>query len=87
MNDLSEICFTYVESMNEIGLIKRGESGYYRTEYAPLDNTLDTKAFVKELNKRLGLSDEEIIAMEIGSMFGWDVPGANPDSWRGEVHE
>ncbi len=32
----------------------------------------------KELNAKIGVTPAQAEAMMIGSMFGWDVPGANP---------
>lgn len=81
------VCFVYVKSENEIGLIKYGETGYYRTDYEPLQTVEDNERFVKWLNDGLALTDNEIYAMEIGSMFGWDAPGANPDFYKGANHE
>jgi hypothetical protein len=50
-------------------LISAGESGYY-----PLPPHFDVEAF----NKRNGITCAEVDAMVIGSMFGWNSPGANP---------
>lgn len=35
------------------------------------------------LNLALGITDWRVRqAMEVGSQFGWDCPGANPDSYN-----
>jgi hypothetical protein len=51
---------------NSVILIVRGELGY-----RPFKE-IDVEAF----NSRHGLSPDEVEAMLVGSMFGWDCPGA-----------
>jgi hypothetical protein len=51
--------------------VKRGESGYY---------PIYTHLTADELNKGK-VTPPQREAMLIGSMFGWDVPGANPDHY------
>ncbi len=66
------------EPGQRIGIIKRGESGYYRTDFdhRSMDDDF-VKAFVDDANKRLGVTSAQATAMQIGSMMGWDVPGAD----------
>lgn len=49
-------------------LLKRGERGYWIVE------GMDPDAF----NKQRGISHAQVEAMVAGSMFGFDVPGADP---------
>lgn len=70
LQKLPEVCVTLDAVTGETILIKRGVSGYY-----PLPGR-DADAF----NKRHGVTKAQVMAMEIGSMFGWDVPGADPDT-------
>ena len=37
---------------------------------------------VDDFNNTRGITPAQVLAMEIGSMFGWDVPGADPDYWQ-----
>lgn len=53
-------------------ILKRGVQGYWP---APRSN-FDVDGF----NARHGVTAAQREAMEIGSMFGWDVPGADPDN-------
>ena len=83
---LPELCYTMVSGNapgERIGIIKRGESGYYLTDF---DSKTTSKEIVEEcvaeFNKRLGVKPSQVEAMEIGSMFGWDVPGADPDKFK-----
>jgi hypothetical protein len=60
-----------------IGLVKLGETGYYPAEgYDCANDTIkQVEDRVKELNDRIGVPSEVGISAT-GSMFGWDVPGA-----------
>ena len=49
--------------------VKRGESGFY-----PIRTTLTAD----ELNEKAGVTEFQREAMQLGSMMGWDAPGAHP---------
>lgn len=55
--------------------VRRGVMGFYPI-YTPLK--ADT------LNKREGTTPQQLEAMKFGSLFGWEVPAANPDRWGPE---
>lgn len=77
-----------------VSLVRRGVKGHYPQEpmpaelrhikakgdYAALHEA--GRVFVAEMNKRAGVTPEQAEAMQIGSMFGWEVPGADPDMHR-----
>lgn len=79
---LPDVCWTVVHGAKpgaRIGCIKRGESGYYRSDYdQPEFTDAAVAALVNHMNMKLGLTKAQVTAMEIGSMMGWHVPGANP---------
>lgn len=62
-----------------VAAIKRGQAGFYpfTTDSDPL--AIDDPAlYCENYNARMGVKPSEVRAMEMGSMFGWDLPGANP---------
>lgn len=72
--NLPDYCFAQdVMCPDEIIILKYGESGYYKTEHS--GNCMD-------YNEKIGVTEAEMQAMKTGSMFGWDVPGANPEFYK-----
>jgi len=55
-----------------IALVKRGERGYFSTNWTAED--------MERYNNANNVTQKQINAMLMGSMFGWDVPGADPDN-------
>ena len=76
---LPELCYGILNSTNEIIILKRGEKGYYPTGYEPAKNREAGDEWCDLLNEQLGVTKPQRKAMEVGSMFGFDVPGINPD--------
>lgn len=60
-----------------VHLLKRGSVGYwlFRVKQTPEE----AKAFCASHNE--GVTPAQLAAMEAGSHFGWDIPGANPDNY------
>jgi hypothetical protein len=82
-----DLCAVYLGSAKpgeRIGLIKRGETGYYQCDYDSDRASNETaRAMADHINARLGVTEAQALAMAIGSMCGWDVPGADPDRHAG----
>ena len=75
----------FVNEMREYGPLRNGRAMY---DYCyPSDWSTNDKEQNVELadynNERLGVTPEQRPAMEVGSMAGWDVPGADPANYGG----
>ena len=81
---MAERCYVYVATENMIGIVVRGEKGYY-PYVKPRVSGEEARKAVDELNADIGVSKAEAMAMEIGSMFGWNVPGAKVETWEGRL--
>ena len=76
-SSLPEQCYVFVQTENCVGIVKKGESGFYRTDIQG-GKPSETNALVNEMNEKLGLSKGQAEAMKAGSMFRWDAPAADP---------
>lgn len=65
--DLPEYCYSRLPTTGEPILIKRGSTGYWPAH---------TRIEPESLNA--GLTAAQVAAMEAGSHFGFDIPGADP---------
>ncbi len=79
-SSLPDDCFVYIESTNEIGLIKKGAEGYFQTDYA-VDDKEENINNVNMLNNSRKITPAQFEAMKAGSMFGWAVPAADPKNY------
>jgi hypothetical protein len=97
ISKLPDWCYGMLLTDLSLIVIKVGESGYYPggtlkpmeqqllakiqalTDYNVKKEQMD--AFVDILNLNLKISPAVRRSMEMGSMFGWEVPGADPDAY------
>ena len=77
---LPDTCFVYLPTTQEIGIVKKGESGYYRSDLSTV-YWEEGQDFVEELNQQRGVTKAQASAMQAGSMFGWDAPAADPSMY------
>ena len=73
-------------STGQLICIKRGESGYYPSKWDTGDKERNVE-LADELNENLGVTPIQRQAMEVGSMAGWDVPGADPKRYEGHQEQ
>ena len=78
---LPELCFSTLITTGQLICIKRGETGYYPSDWDTGDKEKNVE-LADELNKEMGVTPAQRRAMEIGSMAGWDVPGADPANYE-----
>ena len=76
-NELPDTCLSVLASTGQLIIIKKGEHGYYPTDW-DTGNRAENREIADTHNKRRGISDIQETAMIAGSMFGWTLPGASP---------
>ena len=81
VESLPEMCFSVLPTTGDLICIKRGESGYYPSDWNTGDRTRNQK-LADYHNQELGVTKAQQRAMEAGSMFGWDCPGADPKTYE-----
>ncbi len=83
---LPELCFSTLASTGALICIKRGESGYYPSDWDTGDPARN-KELADYNNQRLGVTAAQRLAMEAGSMHGWDCPAADPKTYEQETFQ
>lgn len=79
-SSLPDRCYSTLDSTGEVIIIQKGDTGYYHIDIS--DDTKEAnRALVDEQNAKMGVSRAQEEAMKAGSMFGWDVPAADPKNY------
>ena len=79
-SSLPEQCYGTLLDTGKIVIYKRGETGYYKTDI-PYTGKDEARALVDEYNTKAGVTKAQEAAMAAGSMFGFDVPAADPANY------
>ena len=76
-------CYSVIKSTGDLIDIHAGESGYYPHNGSTFDKGKN-RELAGRFNTRLGISRGMEEAMHSGSMFGWDVPLAQPENYNAD---
>lgn len=76
-NELPDFCLSTIPSTGQLIILKKGVRGYYASGW-DTGNREENQNIAQEHNRRRGISDIQEAAMSAGSMFGWNLPGADP---------
>lgn len=79
-SSLPEQCYSALLDTGAVVILKRGETGYYKTDI-PFQDKDAAKQLVAEYNDKQGVTKAQSEAMKAGSMFGFAVPGADPKNY------
>ena len=74
-------CFSTLPSSGELILLTRGEKGYTPCPQFSVADAEKNRQFAEESNGKNGITKAQEAAMLIGSMFGWQVPAADPKNY------
>ena len=75
---LPDTAYALLDSDGSIIRIQRGITGYWPCNFGSGPHS---QATVDALNADKGVSKAQAEAMKVGSMFGWNCPGADPASY------
>lgn len=82
---LPEYCHGVLKYTGERILIRFGADIYDSfPQYG--SNTVENREYANEQNSSLGLTVEQVAAMENGVIYGWDTPMSNPVNYDGSGH-
>lgn len=77
---LPEMCYYTSSVSGEIVRLFRGVMGYQETRL-PITDKEEARKMAQSFNEKLGVSKAQAEAMYCGSLFGFHVPGADPDNY------
>ena len=80
---LPEHCYAVLPGSGQLVEVRRGEKGYYPCAYSTGDREYN-KVLANQFNAHEGISKAQAAAMLAGSMFGWNVPAADPACYNAE---
>ena len=79
-SSLPKQCYSLLLDTGNVVILKRGETGYYKTDI-PHTSKEEARALVEEYNRKLGVTRAQEEAMKGGSMSGFDKPIADPANY------
>ncbi|MDD4474933.1 MAG: hypothetical protein PHV95_03950 [Eubacteriales bacterium] len=82
---LPVMCYSTLPSTGELIVIKRGENGYRKADHR-MSGCDSSRSYADMVNKKLGVSKAQEAAMIAGSLYGWNVPAADPKNYDTDGH-
>ena len=79
---LPRMCLAVEPSSGDLICIKRGQSGYYASNWNRPGEREHNQRTADIMNERWGISVAQEQAMICGSLFGWDTLAADPRSYE-----
>jgi len=80
LEKLPPVCMSVLPSNGALIKITHKEKGYSYADISSND-LAENKELARYINETMGVSKEQEAAMVAGSMFGWNVPAANPRNY------
>lgn len=78
MKQLPDLCYYVLPGTGELIVLKSGESGYFKSDFSTENIEINYRT-ARKMNAGLGVESATVEAMYCGSLFGWDLPIADPD--------
>lgn len=79
-SDLPDCCYSVNKTTGEIIILKKGETGYYKTDISTTGRE-ESRELADFQNSKLGVTKAQEAAMYWGSVYGFDTRGADPKQY------
>lgn len=79
-SDLPDCCYSVNKTTGEVIILKKGETGFYRTDIQTKGRE-ESRELVGCQNSKLGVTKAQEAAMYWGSVYGFDTSGADPKQY------
>lgn len=80
LSKLPNLCYGVLPAEPKIILLKAGEKGYWESRIEKCKDFDEAERLCDYLNENIEVTKSQRKAMEFGSMWGFDVPAADPDN-------
>ena len=79
-SDLPDCCYSVNKTTGEIIILKKGETGFYKTDISTTGRE-ESRELVDFQNNKLSVTKAQEAAMYWGSVYGFDTRGADPKQY------